>query len=256
MKRIFVMLSVAVFCLAVTANATLVRARFTFDDGSPVAGKVVLFRVATPADVQVGTYTLDAQGRVSSDIALDPSANYRAQLVAPGGTVLQEVWSLPIPTTAAVAIFQTLPSGELDIVLAKADASVKSAQFVPTTLAPTKFASCASNPPAKIAPTRDLGGGLFVGWIVAGQELDCPVKVPVAGNYPLNVRMSCGVAFCGTVHFEYPIGTRVGTEVSVPYTGNWDTYRTLPAGEVTLPAGTVTMRLKVDSVYLNLNWFD
>jgi carbohydrate binding protein with CBM6 domain len=256
MKRTFVLLSLAVLCLTVKANATVVRARFTFDDGSPVVGKVVLFRVATPADVPMGTYTLDAQGRISSDIALDPSANYRAQLIAPGGAVLQQVFSLPMPGAAIAAVLQTLPSGEIEIVLAKADASVKSAQFVPSTLAQTKFASCASNPPAKTAPTPDVGGGLFVGWIVTGQELDCQVQVPVAGNHPLSVRVSCGVAFCGTVHFEYPAGTRVGTEVSVPHTGSWDTYQTLPAGGVSLPAGTVSIRLVVDSVHLNLNWFE
>jgi hypothetical protein len=94
--------------------------------------------VGTPNDLQVGIYILDAQGRVSNDIVLDPSAHYRAQLVAPDGTVLQEVWSLPIPITSAAAIFQALPAGEIDIVLAKADASVKSAQFVPSTL-PVKY---------------------------------------------------------------------------------------------------------------------
>jgi hypothetical protein len=138
MKKILIALSTAVLCLAATANATIVTARFTFDDGSPIAGKVVLFRVGTPNDLQVGTYILDAQGRVSNDIVLDPSAHYRAQLVAPDGTVLQEIWSLPIPTTSAAAIFQALPAGEIDIVLAKADASVKSAQFVPSTL-PVRF---------------------------------------------------------------------------------------------------------------------
>jgi hypothetical protein len=260
MKKILVLLSVVLLCFVGTAHGTLVSMKFTFDDGSPVTGNVVLYRVATPADVQIGTYTLDVQGRVSSDIALDPTATYHAKLLAPNGTPLQEVWTVNASSAIVTAAINVLPTGELDVVLSKANSSVKNVQFVPFALAlpQTKFASCTSTPAGTTGPTTDTGGGLVEGYIVAGQTFDCQVQVPAAGNYPLNVRAMCGGSPCGSVHFEYPAGTRVGTAASIPYSGPWsaDKYTTVSAGSVTLPQGTVRIRVVVDSVYLALNWFD
>ena len=263
MKKRLLFLVITLLCMVGTARGTLVTARFTFDDGSPVAGSVILYRVATPTDVQVGTYVLDAQGHVSSDVTLDPTARYHAKLVAPNGTDLQDVWTVNAPSALASAALTMLPTGEIDVVLAKADSSVKSAQFVPFPVAPValpqmKFASCTSTPAGTTGTTTDAGGGLVEGYIVKGQIFDCQVQVATAGTYLLDVRAMCGASPCGSVHFEYPVGTKVGTEAVIPYTGPWsaDTYATVSAGSVTLPQGTVHIRIVVDSVYLVLNWFD
>ncbi len=260
MKKILVLLSVVLLCLVGTANGTMVSMKFTFDDGSAVAGNVVLYRVATPADVQIGTYTLDAKGQVASDLTLDPAATYHAKLLSPNGTLLQEVWTVNVSSAMFTAALNTLPTGELDVVLSKTDSSIKNVQFVPLSMAlpQTKFASCTSTPAGTTGPTTDTGGGLVEGFLVAGQTFDCQVQVPVAGTYPLDVRAMCGASSCGSVHFEYPAGTRVGTVANIPYTGPWsaDKYATVSAGTVALPQGTVKIRVVVDSVYLALNWFD
>jgi hypothetical protein len=259
MKRILGLVAFAVLYLPATANATVVTARFTFDDGSAVAGHVMLYQVATPADTLVGTFVLDGQGSVSSNIALDPTATYHAQLVTATGTVLQQVWTTSLPTAIASAILQMLPTGELDVVLAKADGSVKSAQFVQRALTETKFASCGSNPPAATQETQDAGGGLMIGYVVKGQTFDCQMNVPAEGTYPLNIRAESPVNYA-KVHFEYPIGTRIGNEVTVTATiPNWSSpqaFQTFSAGSATLPQGAISIRIVVDRAGLNLDWFN
>jgi hypothetical protein len=260
MKKIIglVILAAALY-LSAAASATVVSARFTFDDGSAVAGKVMLYRIATPADTLVGTYVLDKQGRTSSDIILDPTATYHAQLVSTNGTVLQQVWTASVSSVISSAALQMLPTGEIDVVLAKADSSIKQVQFVQTTLPETKFASCVSNPPARTVGTSDTGGGLVVGYILTGQTLDCQINVPAQGSYPLNVRAE-SPHNTAKVHFEYPVGTTVGNQVTVtatiPHWGASDAYQTFSAGSAELPAGTITLRLVVDQQGLNLNWFN
>ena len=184
MKRMLGFLILATLCLYTRANATVVSARFTFDDGSAVTGNVMLYRVATPADTLVGTYALDAQGHVSSDIAVDPTATYHAQLVSASGTLLQQVWTASVSSAIASAALQMLPTGEIDVVLAKADDSVKSVQFLQRLCPNTKFASCASTPAASAHQTDgtlDTGGGLVVGYILAGQTFDCQVNCSRSG---------------------------------------------------------------------------
>jgi Carbohydrate binding module (family 35) len=261
MKKILrLVLFTAAYLLAISsANATEVSARFTFDDGSAVAGQVTLYKVAQPTDTLVGTYVLDSQGRVSSDIALDPTATYHAQLIAPGGNVLQQVWTASLSSTVASLALQMLPTGEIDVVLAKADGSIKSVQFVQMDIPQTQFASCVSTPSARTYRTSDSGGGLAVGYIVNGQTFDCQVSVPAAGSYPLSVRAESPYN-SAKLHFEYPVGTPVGNEVSVSATikswGSSEIFETFPAGMVALPAGTVTIRIVVDQKGLNLNWFN
>lgn len=268
MKGTLCFLILATLCLYTRANATIVSARFTFDDGSAVAGNVMLYRVATPADALVGTYALDAQGHVSSDIALDPTATYHAQLVSASGTLLQQVWTASVSNAIASAALQMLPSGEIDVVLAKADDSVKSVQFVQLALPQTKFASCLSTPAFGSAPnpttatTTDAGGGLVAAYILPGQTFDCPVNIANPGTYPLNVRAE--TPFTNVqLHFEYPVGTKIGGEVTLTPTisawGQSDTYQTFAAGTAALPAGQISIRLVVDTPSkwaLNLNWFN
>src|SRR5258707_7836367 len=178
MKQILVLLSVVLLCLVGTANGTMVSMKFTFDDGSAVAGSVVLYRVATPADVQIGTYTLDAKGHVASDLTLDPAATYHAKLLSPNGTLLQEVWTVNVSSAMFTAALNTSPTGELDVVLSKTDSSIKNVQFVPLSMAlpQTKFASCTSTPAGTTGPTTDTGGGLVEGFLVAGTRIYLPME--------------------------------------------------------------------------------
>src|SRR5260370_18513432 len=116
----------------------------------------------------------------------------------------------------------------------------------------TNFASCTSTPAGTPGAPTGTGGGLVEGFVVAGQTFDCQVQVPVAGTYPLDVRAMCGASSCGSVHFEYPAGTRVGTVANIPYTGPWsaDKYATVSAGTVALPQGPLKIPVGLDRQYL------
>lgn len=131
MKKLFVLLFLGILSLATAAHATVLTARFSFEDGSPVTGQIVIFRVATPSDEVVGTYRINEQGYVSSDITLEPTANYRAQLVAPNGTILQELWTISPSSAIVAAALEMLGSGEVDVVLTHTGRRVKSVVFVP-----------------------------------------------------------------------------------------------------------------------------
>lgn len=125
------LLFLGILCFSTAASATVLTARFTFDDGSPVAGTVMLLRAAAPQDVVIGRYQLDSQGFVSTDITIDPTANYRAQLLGLDGSLLQEVWTVSPSSEFVLAGLAALGSGEVDIVLGKTDNSVKSVLFAP-----------------------------------------------------------------------------------------------------------------------------
>jgi hypothetical protein len=110
--------------------------------------------------------------------------------------------------------------------------------------------------------TADAGGGQAAGYIVSGETFDCTVSVPAAGTYQLNLRAESPNNTVG-VHFEYPVGTKVGTEATVNQTiASWganEAFGTFPAGTVALPQGTVKVRVVVDATskwMLNLNWFN
>lgn len=117
---------------AAVTPTTLVRAKFSFDDGTAVAGSMSVAQIPpglTP--VALGNFPLDSTGLVSASLTLDPLSQYHAQLLNPSGTVIQEVWTIETSAQVAAAAIATLPNLRLDIVLFKATGAVKSVQLVP-----------------------------------------------------------------------------------------------------------------------------
>jgi len=110
---------------------TLVRAKFTFDDATPVAGSVQVFQIAAGAPVSLGSFPLDATGLVSANLPLDPNSQYHAQLANPSGAVVQDFWSVNASASLAAAAIAALPKLELDVVLFKATGAVKSIAAIP-----------------------------------------------------------------------------------------------------------------------------
>jgi fibronectin type 3 domain-containing protein len=92
-----------------------------------------------------------------------------------------------------------------------------------------------------IEATSDTGGGYNVGWLAAGEWLNFTVDVAKAGPYALGVRIATPNA--GTsLHIEAG-GTNVSGSIPVPSTGGWQTWQTMAAGKITLPAGRQVIRL-------------
>jgi len=108
-----------------------------------------------------------------------------------------------------------------------------------------------------LEPSSDTGGGYDIGWVDAGEWLNYSVNVTAAGTYALDVRVA-SVGAGGTFHVEVDHVDRTGPMV-VPNTGGWQTWTTLTANGVSLPAGTHVLRLVIDktgaaNVVANFNW--
>jgi hypothetical protein len=156
MKKYLALFVLLLAATSARAQTTQVTAKFSYDDGTAVAGSVSLFRVGPP-DVLMGNYPFDAQGRFSSAITLDPAAQYR-QLFGPNGTtVMLEARSIPLPATVSANVIAVLRTGEIDFIISKSNPSAASAQvkFVPfaapVPVVVQRAPVCTSNNPAPVA---------------------------------------------------------------------------------------------------------
>jgi len=94
----------------------------------------------------------------------------------------------------------------------------------------------------------------------AGQFADYSVTVPTAGSYRFVACIASGTTSSApwSFHFEYPVGTNLGSlsqaSISSPLT-NWSVFRQVPSAPVTLPAGTITVRVVFEAVAFNYGGF-
>jgi len=159
-------------------TTTLVTAKFSYNDGTAVTGSVQLFRVASP-EISLGKFQLDTQGRLSTSIALDSTAQYHAQLLAPDGTVILDALSIPLPAAINANVIAALPTGEIDFVISKTVPSAGSTQVTfipfpppppPSPTGPTTLVF--SNPPPSTNPIKGIYK--FLDWGVDQWALDTP----------------------------------------------------------------------------------
>jgi beta-glucanase (GH16 family) len=99
--------------------------------------------------------------------------------------------------------------------------------------------------------TSDTGGGLNVGWIDLNDWMDYYTNVQQAGAYRIDYRVASPNA-TGKVDFRVN-GTTLAT-TTIPNTGGWQAWTTVSAN-VTLSAGTQTIRLFANVGGWNINWF-
>ncbi len=104
-----------------------------------------------------------------------------------------------------------------------------------------------------IQDCSDVGGGYNLGWIYDVEWLEYTVEVPVAGEYPIDVRVA-SPSVGGVFHIEFGGVDRTG-DVVVPVTGNWQTWTTVST-TATLDAGVQVMRFVPTVQGFNLNAFE
>jgi Carbohydrate binding module (family 6)/Calcineurin-like phosphoesterase/Purple acid Phosphatase, N-terminal domain len=93
-----------------------------------------------------------------------------------------------------------------------------------------------------IGPTNDPGsGGYYVGWTRVGEWLQYTVEVTQTRTYTMTVRVA-NVGSGATFRVEVD-GVAVTGPIAVPDTGDWDAWRTLSAGAVSLTQGPHVVRL-------------
>jgi len=97
--------------------------------------------------------------------------------------------------------------------------------------------------------------GYLLSYTALGEWDGYTLNVATAGVYVPTAFVGSPSAG-GTFHLEFgPVGQIGGTgvvtsaEFTVPNTGNYNTFQSVPAGSVSLPAGPVWMRLVIDSAY-------
>ncbi|MDA3893438.1 MAG: carbohydrate-binding protein [Salinivirgaceae bacterium] len=100
-------------------------------------------------------------------------------------------------------------------------------------------------------PTTDIGGGINVGWIDAGDWMEYEVNVTTAGTYTVNVR----VAAAGTAQKTLEIQAANTATVVFTATSSWQGWITESAS-ISLDAGVQTIRLYATSTGFNVNWIE
>ena len=108
-----------------------------------------------------------------------------------------------------------------------------------------------------IAPAADTGGGYTLGWVRAGEWLKYSVNVAVAGKYDIEVRVAAATTG-GTFHIEAN-GVDITGPMTVPATGDWQSWTTIRKPGVQLSAGPQVWRVVMDRIGAtsvgNFNYF-
>jgi hypothetical protein len=105
-----------------------------------------------------------------------------------------------------------------------------------------------------IEPCTDVGGGFNVGWVAPGEWLEYTVNVTASESYRIKVRvatMNSGKKF----HLEMD-GVNISGDITVPYTGGWQSWATVTINDINLTAGNYVMRIVFDHGDFNLNYVE
>lgn len=102
--------------------------------------------------------------------------------------------------------------------------------------------------------TADVGGGLNVGWLDAGDWLQyaLPAAVPATGLYRVTYRVASTAQ--GQISLQNAGRTQTIATTTLPVTGGWQVWQDVSV-VVTLTAGTNALSLAVAQAGFNLNWW-
>ena len=101
---------------------------------------------------------------------------------------------------------------------------------------------------AGIVPTEN---GYALGYTNSGDYFEYSLNVKSLGTYNVTIRGATGNSTAASVTLS------VGSEklsIQIPTLGNWNSYTTVDAGTLALTAGEQTLRLNIDSSYVNIDW--
>ncbi|MFK0193817.1 discoidin domain-containing protein [Kitasatospora sp. NPDC090308] len=98
----------------------------------------------------------------------------------------------------------------------------------------------------------DTGGGYGLGWTSGGQWQRYTVDVATAGTYTVTLRYAAPAAVTGALHLANGTGADLTGAVTLPATGDWQTWGDATA-RLTLPAGRQVLTLVQDTGGWNLN---
>jgi beta-glucanase (GH16 family) len=107
--------------------------------------------------------------------------------------------------------------------------------------------------------TTDTGGGSNAGFLSDGDYIEFLLNSPFAATYSIDMRVASGTTLTGSVTVTAD-GNSV-TSGAITDTGGWQSWTTIPVGDIALPAGLVTLRVTINSPgpgqdVMNINWMD
>jgi alpha-L-fucosidase len=97
-----------------------------------------------------------------------------------------------------------------------------------------------------LAFTADSGGNEFVAYVHASEWINYSVNIAQGGSYSVDFRVAVGANAGGTIHLESD-GTKITGPITFSNTGGWQNWTDLVVNNVSLTAGTHTIRLVADS---------
>ncbi len=105
-------------------------------------------------------------------------------------------------------------------------------------------------------PTSDTGGGNNLGYIDAGDWLEFEIDVLHTGYYTGGLRLAAANNM-GQLQIQTSDGVLLDlATVTIPVTGGWQEWTTLPLKEILLHEGRQRLRLKALTSDFNLNWLN
>lgn len=103
-----------------------------------------------------------------------------------------------------------------------------------------------------IETASDAGGGHNVGWLAEGEWLQYTVTVATSGLYDVTFRVASAAVDGGRMHLQSGATSLTGTIVA-PGTGGWQSWTSTMPAQVSLSAGTQSIRLVFDRGAFNVN---
>jgi endoglucanase len=105
-----------------------------------------------------------------------------------------------------------------------------------------------------IEATGDVDGSYNVGYIDSGEWLEFAIDVSKAGTFSADSRVASAKAG-GAFYLEVD-GKKVGDDISVASTGDWQSWTTLGSAVGSITAGTHSLCIQMKSGPFNLNWIE
>ena len=95
------------------------------------------------------------------------------------------------------------------------------------------------------------GNGYALGYTTADDYFKYTLDVKAAGKYKVVINGATGNSTASSVTVS--VGDKK-VQAEIPSQGNWDTYSEVEAGELELAAGKQTLRLTINTDYINVDW--
>ena len=95
------------------------------------------------------------------------------------------------------------------------------------------------------------GNGYALGYTNVDDYFEYTLDVKAAGKYKVVINGATGNSTASSVTVS--VGDKK-VQTEIPSMGNWDTYSEVEAGELELAAGKQTLRLTINTDYINVDW--